>query len=84
MELQANFKFLNYELINRKNNEGQFLKLNILDEKLNPCNFLSFDENLINKIKSIQFKSLQDILIKFELVFSNNMWRVNLIDIILK
>lgn len=83
MEIQMNFKFLNFELINRKDGKGQFLKLNLLDGNMSPVVFFSFDDNLINKFRSIKFNPLQDLLVKFSLTY-NNMWRVNLLDIILK
>lgn len=84
MELQAIFKFLNYERITKKDGKGEFIKLNFLDGNLTPCTFFSFDDELSNKITLSQLNAFQDITVKFSLVYSNNMWRVNLLDIILK
>ncbi len=83
MEIQNNFKFLNYEVINRKDGKGQFIKLNLLDGNMTPVVFFSFKDELSNKIINIKFNPLQDLLVKFSLTY-NNTWRVDLIDIILK
>lgn len=83
MEIQNNFKFLNYEFINKKDGSGQFLKLNLLDGNMTPVVFFAFDNNLMNKIRGIKFNPLQDLLVKFTLTY-NNSWRVDLVDIILK
>ena len=83
MEIQNNFKFLNYEVINRKESKGQFIKLNLLDGNMKPVCFFAFEDELINKIRSIKFNPFQDLLVKFSLTY-NNSWRVALIDIILK
>ena len=83
MEIQNNFKFLNYEIINRKDGKGQFIKLNLLDGNMTPVVFFSFKEDLSNKIRNIKFNPLQDLLVKFTLTY-NNTWRVDLLDIILK
>lgn len=83
MEIQMNFKFLNFDVINRKDGKGQFLKLNLLDGNFYPVVFFCFDENLINKIRNIKFNPLQDLLVKFSLTYNNN-WNINLLDIILK
>lgn len=84
MEIQNNFKFLNFEVINRKDGKGQFLKINLLDGNMKPVVFFSFDEELSNKIRYAKFNPLQDLLVKFSLTFNNNSWRVDLLDIILK
>ena len=83
MEIQNNFKFLNYEVINKKNGSGQFIKLNLLDGNMTPVVFYAFENDLMNKIRSTKFNPLQDLLIKFSLTY-NNSWSVKLIDIILK
>lgn len=83
MEIQNNFKFLNYEFINKKDGSGQFLKLNLLDGNMTPVVFFTFDNNLMNKIRGIKFNPLQDLLVKFTLTYTNS-WRVDLVDIILK
>lgn len=83
MEIQNNFKFLNYEVINRKDGKGQFIKLNLLDGNMTPVVFFSFKDELSSKIRNIKFNPLQDLLVKFSLTY-NNTWRVDLIDIILK
>lgn len=83
MEIQNNFKFLNYEVINKKDGSGQFIKLNLLDGNMTPVVFYAFENNLMNKIRGIKFNPLQDLLIKFSLTY-NNSWRVELLDIILK
>lgn len=83
MEIQNNFKFLNYEVINKKDGKGQFIKLNLLDGNMTPVCFFAFEDVLINKIRGIKFNPFQDLLVKFSLTY-NNSWRVFLIDIILK
>lgn len=83
MEIQNNFKFLNYEIINRKDGKGQFIKLNLLDGNMSPVVFFAFKDDLINKLRGIKFNPLQDLLVKFSLTYNTN-WRVDLIDIILK
>lgn len=83
MEIQNNFKFLSCEIINKKNRQGQFIKLNLLDGNMKPVVFLAFNDELINKIRGIKFNPFQDLLVKFSLTY-NDKWNVNLIDIILK
>lgn len=85
MKYEANFKFLKYNSMKRKitetnKKESEFIVLHLLDDENNPCRFFVFDEKVIDKIKSRNFVGLEDILVLFELTFSQN-WTVRLLDI---
>ena len=87
MEFQEEFKFLNLKVVDRKNaeklkeDERKFLKLNLLDKNNNPCSFMVFKKDIMEKILKITFVGLQVLEIQFELVYNNNMWNVRLVDI---
>ena len=87
MEYQEYFKFLNFELMNRKNaenlpeNEKKFLILNILDKNNNPCKFVIFNKDLVSKVIALNPQGLQDILVTFKIEYSNNLWNVRPLDI---
>lgn len=86
MEVQTNFKFLNLQEIMRKNTseladgEKSFIKLNLLDNQNNYCSFMIFNKSIKDKIIKMQLKSLQDLLIKFKVVYNNNNWQVLFVD----
>lgn len=85
MEYQGNFKLLNIQMMKRKVTEdnkkgGEFLVLNVLDYKNNPCKFFVFSDEIIAKIKNSTYSSLQDLLITFELTYTTN-WNVKLVDV---
>lgn len=89
MEFQTNFKILNIKEIKRKNadklaeGEKSFLKLNLLDNNNNPCSMFVFGKEKIEKIANLNskgLKTLQDIMIKFNLNYNNNSWNVSYID----
>lgn len=88
MKFQGDFKFLNLQVIKKKNakelkeDEQNFIKLNVLDKDLNPCSFFIFSVDLIRKILEYNFSSLSDLSISFELSFNNNNWHVGVIDIV--
>ena len=91
MKLSDDFKFLSLQAVKRKNaeelkaEEQFFYIINLLDKENNPVKFCSFDNSinaqLIKSINSQELKGLQDCLVHFELVFSNNNWNVKLINI---
>ena len=91
MKLSDDFKFLSLQAVKRKNaeelkaEEQFFYIINLLDKENNPVKFYSFDNSinaqLIKSINSQELKGLQDCLVHFELVFSNNNWSVKLINI---
>lgn len=91
MKLTDDFKFLSLQAVKRRNaeelpaNEQFFYIINLLDRDNNPVKFYSFDSNindqLVKSINSQKLKGLQDCLVHFELLFSNNMWNVRLINI---
>lgn len=91
MKLSEDFKFLNLQAIKRKNaeelsaNEQFFYIINLLDKENNPVKFYSFDNNvnaqLIKSINTQELKGLQDCLVHFELLFSNNNWNVKFLNI---
>lgn len=87
MEFQTNFKILNLQEIKRKNadklpeGEKTFFKVNLLDNQNNPCSFMVFKKEHIDKIKNLKLVSLQDVIINFRLIYNNNLWNVNFIDI---
>ena len=91
MKLSDDFKFLSLQAVKRKNaeelkaEEQFFYIINLLDKENNPVKFYSFDNSinaqLIKSINSQELKGLQDCLVHFELVFSNNNWNVKLINI---
>lgn len=86
MEFQEYFKFLNFQVIKRKNAEGlpederSFLKLNLLDKLNNPCSFIVFDKDVMKKLLTGSIESLAEILVTFDLVYSNDKWNVRLVD----
>lgn len=86
MEFQENFKFLKIDVIKRKNakdlpeDEQSFLKLNVLDKTNSPCAFMIFDKDIIRQLLAEPHTSFADILITFDLVYSNN-WNVKVVDV---
>lgn len=89
MVLEGEFKFLKLEQRERKESEKlkdenkHYYILNLLDEENNPVKFYSFNYETSAKLIDIckDVKSLQDLLVKFSLEFSNNNWNVRLIDV---
>lgn len=87
MEFQEQFKFLNLQLIERKNaselkeEDRKFIKINLLDKLNNPCSFFIFNKDLMTKVLSNNYAGLSDLLITFELVY-NNSWHVKVVDIV--
>lgn len=86
MEYQEEFKFLNLEIVKRKNAEElkeedrQFIKLNLLDKNYNPCVFFVFNKEVMKKLLNMELVGLQILEIHFELVY-NNSWNVKLVDV---
>lgn len=86
MNFQNEFRFLNFQVIKRKNAdelpEGQksFVKVNLLDMQNNPCAFVIFDNTVIEKLKNSQIGSLGKIICSIDLSYSNDKWNVKLID----
>jgi len=87
MEFEANFKFLKMDIIQRKNaeklneDEKNFISLHLLDDENNPCRFLVFNKEVIKNLLDMNLVGLQDLLIEFKLVFRNDMWQVQIIDL---
>ena len=87
MEFKEYFKFLKLEKVKRKNaeelneSERYFYTIQLLDSENNPCRFLIFNKDLINKVVSLQLVGLQDIVCYIKVSYSNDKWQVNLIDI---
>lgn len=87
MEFQEKFKFLNLQVIKKKNaeelpeDEKSFLKLNVLDKTNTPCAFMVFDKNVMKKILSSSYTSLSELSIVFDLTYTNDIWRVKLVDV---
>ena len=87
MEFEEQFKFLNLQLIERKNaselkeEDRKFIKINLLDKLNNPCSFFIFNKDLMTKVLSNNYAGLSDLLITFELVY-NNSWNVKVVDIV--
>lgn len=87
MEIQDNFKFLKLEQMQRKNSEElkesdrYFFVIHLLDKDNNPCRFFIFNKDLREKVLNLNLVSLQDILLTMKVVFVNNSWQVNLLDI---
>lgn len=91
MKISEDFKFLSLQAIKRKNaeelkaDEQFFYIINLLDKENNPVKFYSFNNDinnqLIKSINSQELKGLQDCLVHFELLFSNNNWNVRLLNI---
>lgn len=90
MQFQEKFKFLNYQVINRKNaaelpeGEKSFVKLNLLDKENNPCAFMVFNNETIKKLQSAQLGSLAEISVIFEVVYNNNNWSVRMVSFVTK
>lgn len=83
MVYEEEFKFLNVQRVQRKEGNKFFCIVNLLDPSNNPVKFYSFDENFNNTVLSdlSNVKGLQDVLVKFELAYSNNNWNVKLLNI---
>ena len=87
MEYEEQFKFLNLQLIERKNaselkeEDRKFIRINLLDKLNNPCSFLIFNKDLMTKVLSSNYAGLSDLTITFELVY-NNIWSVRVVDIV--
>ena len=87
MEYEEQFKFLNLQLIERKNasalkeEDSKFIRINLLDKLNNPCSFLIFNKELMTKVLSSNYAGLSDLTITFELVYNNN-WSVRVVDIV--
>lgn len=87
MDYIEEFKFLNFELMKKKNandlpeDEKNFIILNLLDKNNNPCRFFVFDKDVMKKILTSGFLGLQLLNVSFKLQFSNNNWNVRLVDI---
>ncbi len=86
MEFQETFKFLNLQVINRKNaselpdDEKSFIKLNLLDKGNNPCSFFVFNKDIMTKLLANPLASLAEILVTFDLVYNNDRWNVRFIE----
>lgn len=86
MENSSNFKFLNLQEIGRKNsenlpeNERTFLKINLLDNEMNPCSFMVFGDKK-DKVINLALSNLVDVIITYKVIYSNNKWNVNFVDI---
>ena len=87
MDYIEEFKFLNFELMKKKNanelpeDEKNFLILNLLDKNNNPCRFFVFNIDTLKKILSSNYVGLQVLNVSFKLQFVNNNWNVKLVDI---
>ena len=87
MQNKSVFKFLNLQLQKRKNaselpvDEQHYAILNLLDEKNNPVRFFVFKKEIIEKLLSQNFETLQDVDVTYECLFLNNNWTVRLVDI---
>ncbi len=87
MEYQEEFKFLNVQVVRRKNadelkeEDRNFLIINLLDNKNNPCRFFIFDKNVMEKVLSSSYVGLQVLYITFDVVYNNQNWAVKLVDV---
>lgn len=87
MEYQEEFKFLNLEVMQRKNaqelkeDERNFLIIQLLDKNNNPCRFFIFNKDVMKKVLSSEYVGLQLLKITFEVLYNNNNWSVRLVDI---
>ena len=87
MEFKSNFKFLNLQVMQRKNanelpeDEKNYLIINLLDNGNNPCRFFIFNKDLMKKILSTSYLGLQELEIAFELNYSKDAWHVKVVDI---
>lgn len=89
MVFEEEFKFLKVDRRERKESEKlkdenkYYFVIHLLDKDNNPCSFFSFNSELNKNILAdlSNVKGLQDVLVKFELVFNNNIWNVRLLNI---
>ena len=89
MVFEEEFKFLKVDRRERKESEKlkdenkYYFVIHLLDKDNNPCSFFSFNSELNKNILAdlSNVKGLQDVLVKFELVFNNNNWNVRLLNI---
>ncbi len=87
MEYVEEFKFLNLEVMKKKNanelkeEEKNFLIINLLDKNNNPCRFFVFATDIMKKILTSNYVGLQVLQVCFKVQFINNNWAVRLVDI---
>lgn len=87
MQYQEEFKFLNFEVMQRKNanelkeEDRNFLLIRLLDKNNNPCRFFVFNKDLMKKILAANYVGLQLLMITFEVSYKNENWTVRLVDI---
>lgn len=85
MEYSSSFKFLNLQEIERKNtenlkeNEKTFLKINLLDQDMNPCSFMIFGDKK-DKVINLGLTNLIDVIVTYKIIYSNNKWNVSFVD----
>lgn len=85
MEYSSSFKFLSLQEIERKNtenlkeNEKTFLKINLLDQDMNPCSFMIFGDKK-DKVINLGLTNLIDVIITYKINYSNNKWNVSFVD----
>lgn len=85
MEYSSNFKFLSLQEIGRKNtenlkeNEKTFLKINLLDQDMNPCSFMIFGDKK-DKVINLGLTNLIDVIVTYKIIYSNNKWNVSFVD----
>ena len=85
MEYSSSFKFLSLQEIERKNtenlkeNEKTFLKINLLDQDMNPCSFMIFGDKK-DKVINLGLTNLIDVIITYKIIYSNNKWNVSFVD----
>ena len=74
MEYSSSFKFLSLQ-----ENEKTFLKINLLDQDMNPCSFMIFGDKK-DKIMNLGLTNLIDVIVTYNIIYSNNKWNVSFVD----
>lgn len=87
MEYQEMFKFLNLQIMQRKNaeklpeDERNYIVLNLLDYNNNPCRFFVFNKKVIEKLLTKTRVGLEEMEITFSVSYIKDNWHVNLVDV---
>ena len=79
------FTFLKAEKSHTKPNENgevnDFLVVSLLDDELEQCKFMVFDEKVIQKITSSNFRIFQELLGSIHQKYYNNVWNIRLLEL---
>lgn len=85
MKIEKEFMLLKAESKKTKSGDKSYFVIYCLDEDLVPCQFFSFNDDtnsvILDALTSSNLVAMQKILIKFDLIFSNNNWNCKLLNV---